>query len=459
MTDKTLKALWRQFLPLSLSDVTMACSDPLVTGTLTHLPDARVNIGALGIAKAITVLFESPIIMILHTSNTLAHSRQSRKALLRFTILAGLLLTALLTLLIIPSVFDIVSQYVFHIDTELTGRSRLIISIMLLWPASIACRRYVQGLLIRSGHSKAVAHAGIGRLVAVGLVLWIGFWLSKHQTLFGFNWPRILGIQSLDSFGSALGGLAMISGIFVETLLIIRYASLYFRQKPLSQHDEKGLPVNLREVWNFYWPLANSMLVIWGGRVVLLAVIARSIDADLALAAWPAAWGLVLVIANATRMVQQIVIRNHSFVPKKLLLHFSFSVGLSCSLLLLSLSVTNVGAEIVAAFIGSDAQLLAAVSPVLLLFSPYPLAVALQNGIQGFLIVQGQTKRISVATFIGTSILIFFSSIAVQSGLPGARAAAIAMSFSLLAELLFLTLGLTQILPWKKRSAPLGDVY
>ena len=37
----TLLDLWKEFLPLSLSDVTMALGDPLQTTTLAHLPDAR----------------------------------------------------------------------------------------------------------------------------------------------------------------------------------------------------------------------------------------------------------------------------------------------------------------------------------------------------------------------------------------------------------------------------------
>ena len=80
----SLGQLWREFIPLSLSDVTMACGDPLVTTTLAHLPDARTNLAGVGIAKALAIFFESPIIMLLHASNAVAADPKSRQALWRF---------------------------------------------------------------------------------------------------------------------------------------------------------------------------------------------------------------------------------------------------------------------------------------------------------------------------------------------------------------------------------------
>ncbi|MBC7541331.1 MAG: hypothetical protein H7338_01225, partial [Candidatus Sericytochromatia bacterium] len=81
------RQLWRQFLPLSLTDVTMAFGDPLTTATIAHLPDANANLAAVGVAKTLAVFFESPIIMVLHASNALSPSAQARQALWRFVLL------------------------------------------------------------------------------------------------------------------------------------------------------------------------------------------------------------------------------------------------------------------------------------------------------------------------------------------------------------------------------------
>ena len=71
--------LWKQFIPLSLSDVTMALGDPLTTTTLAHLADSRINLAAVGVAKTIAIFCESPNIMLLHASNALAPPKHPAK--------------------------------------------------------------------------------------------------------------------------------------------------------------------------------------------------------------------------------------------------------------------------------------------------------------------------------------------------------------------------------------------
>ena len=108
--NRQLIQLWQQFIPLSLSDVTMALGDPLTTTTLAHLPDPRTNIAAVGVAKAIAVFCESPIIMLLHTSNALAPTQASRGALWKFALIASGSMSLLLALVTIPAVFTIVGE-------------------------------------------------------------------------------------------------------------------------------------------------------------------------------------------------------------------------------------------------------------------------------------------------------------------------------------------------------------
>jgi progressive ankylosis protein len=192
--------LWRQFIPLSLSDVAMALGDPMLTTALAHLPEARVNLAAVGIAKSLAIFFESPIITILHTSNALAPSDRSRRALWRFTLIAGGGLSILLLLLALPSVFAVVGGGILAIPPQFRQTVRAILALMFLWPFAIAWRRYFQGLLIHSGHSQAVAAASIGRLTTVAGVL-----------LFGF---------SLKMPGGLLAASALIAGVIAEAIAV-----------------------------------------------------------------------------------------------------------------------------------------------------------------------------------------------------------------------------------------------
>jgi progressive ankylosis protein len=409
--------LWREFLPLSLSDITMAGGDPLLTTTLAHLPDARNNLAAVGIARTLAIFFESPIIMILHAANALAGNQLGRKTLWRFTLLAGSILSSLLLILSVPILFDFVGSSFLGVTPELLPIVSQVLLLMGPWPFSIAWRRYFQGLLIYHGHSGAIAQASIARLVTMMLVLAMGVWLKAS--------------------GALLAGCSLILGVLIETLLITWMAEKYGAMHPAEQGNSAA-PSNLPEIWHFYWPLANTMLVAWGGRALLIGIIARAHDGSIALAAWPAAWGLVILIANSTRMVQQIAIKYQNRVPRQRLLQFALMVGLGCSTLLLLLSTTALGDRLIQAFIGSDRSLADAIKPVLLICTAVPLLVALQNVIQGFLVGQGRTGRVNQATWLGTTMLLGTAGLLVNMGMPGAVAAAIAMALGILVEVLFL---------------------
>jgi progressive ankylosis protein len=416
----SLGQLWREFIPLSLSDVMMAAGDPLVTTTLAHLPDARTNLAGVGIAKTLAIFFESPIIMLLHASNAVAANPKSRQALWRLMLVVGGSLSLLLGLLALPIVFDLVGTQFLGIPLPLKATVQQVLLLMVLWPFSIAWRRYFQGLLIHHGNSQAIAQASIARLVTMGLVLAIGVVLQLS--------------------GAILAGSSLIIGVLVETLIITIIA--YRRGATVAPQslEKSPLPEDLGGMWRFYWPLANTMLVTWGGRALLVGAISRAVDAPIALAAWPAAWGLVIVIANSTRMLQQIIIKYQGRVADRVLLNFALSVGGFCSILLLLISTTSIGELVIQGFIGNDRDLIDSIKPVLLICAGIPLLVALQNATQGFLVGAGNTGGVNLATWIGTTALLGIAWCSVRAGVSGAISAALAMVVALLIEVSFLLL-------------------
>jgi hypothetical protein len=225
-------------------------------------------------------------------------------------------------------------------------------------------------------------------------------------------------------------------GVIVEAVVITGFAHASGATLPPPILDSPpNLPQNLPEVWKFYLPLANSMMVVWGGRTILISILAQSADATIAIASWSAAWGLVLVIANSTRMVQQIVIKYRHQVSDRQLLTFALTVGGACSSLLLLMSATPIGDRIVQSFIGGDRILTDNIKPVIMLCAGVPLLVAIQNATQGFFVSEGQTGRVNLATWLGTGVLLLVASLAIHYGINGAIAAAIAMVVAMSSEI------------------------
>ena len=416
--NRQLIQLWQQFIPLSLSDVTMALGDPLTTTTLAHLPDPRTNIAAVGVAKAIAIFCESPIIMLLHTSNALAPTQASRRALWKFALIASGAMSLLLALTTIPAVFAIVGEGWLGVAPSLSGTIRSVLTIAILWPLAIGWRRYFQGLLIHSGQSYAVAQAGIVRLLVVGIILAGGFSLK-------FN-------------GAVVAGMSLVWGVIAEAVAVTYLARKLGATKLPELISTPELPQDVAGVWKFYAPLGGTMMLVWGARAALVGIVARAEDGAIALVAWPAAWGLVLVIANSTRMVQQIIIRNRQLLPDRLLITFAITVGIVCSLILLSVSGTSISAAAIGWFVGNDEELIARVRPVLLICTVIPLCVSVQNAIQGFLVSEGHTWGINQAAWIGAIVMLGTAYLGAQSGQNGAIAAAIGMILGNIMEIGYL---------------------
>lgn len=410
--------LWQQFIPLSLSDVTMALGDPLTTTTLAHLPDPRTNIAAVGVAKAIAIFCESPIIMLLHTSNALAPTQASRRALWKFALIASGAMSLLLALTTIPAVFAIVGEGWLGVSPSLSGTIRSVLTIAILWPLAIGWRRYFQGLLIHSGQSYAVAQAGIVRLLVVGIILAGGFTLKAN--------------------GAVVAGMSLVWGVIAEAVAVTYLARKLGSTKLPELISTPELPQDVAGVWKFYAPLGGTMMLVWGARAALVGIVARAEDGAIALVAWPAAWGLVLVIANSTRMVQQIIIRNRQLLPDRLLITFAITVGIVCSLILLSVSGTSISAAAIGWFVGNDEELIARVRPVLLICTVIPLCVSVQNAIQGFLVSEGHTWGINQAAWIGSIVMLGTAYLGAQSGQNGAIAAAIGMILGNIMEIGYL---------------------
>jgi hypothetical protein len=421
----TLLSLWWQFLPLSLSDVTMAAADPLLSTALAHLPAARMNLAASGVAKSVAVCLESPIIKILHASNTLAAGRRSARALWRFLLYMLAVLTAGFVILVLPPVFDRLAPWILGVTGPLASSTHTVLLWLILWPAVIGWRRYFQGLLIRKGFGAAVGRASLVRLALFALV--VG-----------------LGLQSGVS-GLHLAGFSLICGVTSEAVLVTIVAYRHREQLAQVPDEVPGLPGDVQEVASFYWPLACAMLLTWGARALLLSILARGADSMLALAAWPTGWGFVLLIANATRMVQQVIIKNRTHLPDALLMRFAASVGVFFSALLFGVSLTGWGQQLLDAFVGHDAQLMKNVWPIVLICSLVPLFVSLQNAMQGFLIEGGDTDRVNAATVAGSSVVLTLAAVGIYRGYSGAITASVAMVIGLAVELVWLARGLAAV--------------
>ena len=72
------------WLPLALSWLLMTFEGLWIQGVIGRKPDAETQLAAFGLMFSLSVLIETPVIMLLATSNALSRDRQSFRTLWRF---------------------------------------------------------------------------------------------------------------------------------------------------------------------------------------------------------------------------------------------------------------------------------------------------------------------------------------------------------------------------------------
>lgn len=398
----------------------MVLSGPILAAGLVRLANPEASLAAYSVAEALAILIEAPIIMILHASTALARNKRSFALLSRMMWTLGIGLTALHALVAFTPLSPWLFGEVLDQPPDVVAAVGPAFQAMLLWTWAIAFRRLYQGLLIWQRKSGWVSYAAYLRLGSLALTVVIGVTLAMP--------------------GSLVAGLALTVSVVAEAIAIGFFARHLLRDRDVwadTRDEAPGQPQTMTALWRFYIPLALAPVLVWIGRPLLNKGVANAPLADLSLAAWPVAWTTVGLVANATRMVQQMVISllrdSQSYA---VLRRFTVLVGVVAAGMLALTSVTPLAPLYLQRVIGLSGPLTEVVLPALQVSMLYPLLVAMQQQNQGLLIREGRTKAINLAAVFGTGAMIatLYASI---RWLPwsGVFQAALAMQLGMVVEL------------------------
>jgi hypothetical protein len=374
-----LSAWW----PLAASWGLMGIEQPLIIAVVARLADPTIHLAAWGgVVFPLSLLIESPIIMLLAASTTLSRDRPAYRRLRRFTHTAGALLTLLHLAIAFTPLYDVVVGGLLGSPDPIREPGRLGLQLMTPWTWAIASRRFQQGLLIRSGHARAVGLGTAVRLVSDLLVLAIGYRL------------RLPGI--------AVAAAALSTGVVCEAL----YTAL--RVRPLV----KRLPQSSGEAalrgWSFarfYVPLAMTSLLHLLVEPIGAAAMARMPLALDSLAVWPVLFGLIWVAMGTGIAYHEVVV---SLLPRHdaaaALARFTRWLVVVNAAPVLLLAVTPLGALWFAHVAALPPALASLAASALWLGPPLPALTVLHSWYQGVLVHTRRTRAIpeSLALFLVT---------------------------------------------------------
>ena len=416
MRLKSLFALW---FPLALSFELMMAEGPAIQSAIGHLPDPKLNLAAFGLALSLSLLIESPIIMLLATAIALVKDEQSFRALRKFVVDLSLLCTVLTFFVAFTPLFDLIARDVMGMPGRIVVAAKPAMQIMLLWTAAIGWRRFYQGVLVKYKQTRFVTWGTAFRLSAA---MCAAFALVRGA--------RLPGVQ--------VGAISLMAAVIVEAIATTLFANKLVREH-IDGHLSETPPISQGEIFRFHLPLAATTLLALLAQPLTSAALARLDFSVNTLAAWPVTYLILLILRGWGFAIQEITVsqaKNVSAHPA--LLKFAWIVG----------GVTS-GATCLVVFtpilkfylkhalqLPEEVHAYVRVGVVGCLF--LPLFTALGSRIRGILVAGGQTKAVYQGMFVNLSINSILLIIGVLMRLPGMWVASISLSVATLIELIYL---------------------
>ena len=165
--DLSARGIFAFWAPLAATWVMMAVEGPYLAAVVARLPEPTLGLAAYGVAIAMAVLIEAPVIMLLSASTALVEDAVSYRRLRTFAHGLNAFSTLLLLLVLVPPVHRGLMIGALGLPEDLAHLTYGALWCFLPWPAAIGYRRFWQGVLIRSGRTRLVAGGTVLRLIAM----------------------------------------------------------------------------------------------------------------------------------------------------------------------------------------------------------------------------------------------------------------------------------------------------
>jgi len=418
----TYKRIFTLWLPLAAMWLVMGIELPIINGVIARLNDVKENLAAFGITFAIALIIEAPVIQLFVAGTALTDSRRNYKRLLNFMHIMAVGLTLIHLLIGLTPAYSLLLKHVIGIPEEIIPLSRRAFLLMTPWAAAIGYRRLWQGILIRYNKTKLVPLTMITRLIGTCLVLFSGYFL-------------------LDIEGAELGGIALSFGVIIGAVS----AWYYIRsiEKNIFQDDSEIPELSWNKLLKFYFPLVLTSTMTFIVRPIMSFGIARAAFPLESLAVWPVVISLMFIFRSTGMAFQEVVVSllnsEKGNEIDKYLNRFALVLGmiLTAGLILLAISPGSFFLYKYAA--GLNDELTGFTRIPTIIVSLIPGLSAIISWYRGDLIHKNKTGTIANGTIINSIILIFI----ILTGplvfrFPGSIIAAIALTFSMAVETIFL---------------------
>ena len=367
----------------------MAAEGPFLAAIIARLPDATYNLAAYGVAFALAIVIEGPVMMLMSAATSLVKDRISYTKLRNFSRVLAVGTTLFLLLFLYPPFYRSLVDGALGLPREVADLTYGALWFFIPWPAAIAYRRFIQGVLIRSGKTRLVAYGTAIRFAGMMIAAFTGYFF-------------------LDIPGAFVGSLALSAGVVVEAVAARVMADSTIRAMLGGDLDE-GPPIEMtyREISAFYFPLALTSLIGLSTQPLLTFFMGRSVAPIESLAVFPVIVGLSFFFRSLGLAFQDaaIALMGERFRNLPELGRFATSLALVTTGCLAVITLTPVAQGYFISLSGLTEELTRfAVIPARIIV-PLPALTVLLTFQRAILVESRRTRHITVASTIEISMV------------------------------------------------------
>jgi len=254
----TYKKIFLFWIPLAATWIMMSVEGPFLAALVARMPHPEFNLAAYGVAFSFALIIEAPVILMMSASTSLVKGRFSFCKLRNFTYSLNSIVTVLMLVLTIPSIFYFIAMTLINLPAEVARLTHIAIIILIPWPGAIGYRRFYQGILIRNNLTKRVAYGTIVRISSMSITALVLF-------LF-FN------VDGVVIAASALSVAVICEAIASK---IMAYKIVTKIKAGENEWDESS-DLNYKKIFSFYYPLALTSILTLGVQPMVTFFIGQS---------------------------------------------------------------------------------------------------------------------------------------------------------------------------------------
>ena len=394
MEALSYKKIFKFWLPLSATWLMMSVENPFLTALIARLPNPEYNLAAYGVAFALALIVESPVIMMMSASVALVKDDYTFYKLRNFVYSVNFLITLCILILIIPPVFYALTIDFMNLPYKVAELTHKAVILLIPWPVSIGYRRFYQGIMISSNATRRVAYGTVIRMSSM------------------FSAAVILN-YFFRSDGVVIGASALSSGVIMEAITSRFMAHKFIKNVKQKKNLDEQNNLSYYEIIKFYYPLVLTSTISLGIHPVVTFFIGQSNRALESLAVLPVLNGLIFFFRSFGLSFQEVGIALMGQQSGYYKLR-NFAIGIAVSVVagVSIFSFTPLSMIWFQKVAGLSLQLAEFSILPLMLYSIFPATTAWINFQRSLLVYSRNTKPITYATIIevlGITITLFIA--------------------------------------------------